>query len=642
MADSLNSVDGEIDLREIVATLWAHKTLIFLITSLSVFISGYYALTAEKKFTASAIFQIEEANKPGFNIPGEFGALASFAGLGDVNLSSSTTLLEQISAREFILNISDKSSLADDPYFNAYNPDHKDPLWKATIKKLIGWQKTTAEKENIIENNILSKYKNAVRVRETEGGSIILSVTHNNPKKASEYANNFMEEVRKLVDYESKTAQDQRLSYLSETLADALQDMETAQQNLKDYTLKNSAMAQENFISGTLKLDTLRMERRKVFDISQLLSFLDELVKSGSIDDGSYRALRSSNPLVDDVDFRRILGMSETIGAWTWPDIETIEAVSATLRDRIKRLDIEIKEIENNAKIYATSAEDLSKLNRETKIAEATYTVLIEQVKSQSLAAGFQPDTFKVFQYAAPPLKPSSPNRNLVLLVGVILGLLSGGAVALLNSIRQGVYYTRSALLMDARAGLSLRSNRIRRLSKKSISKIISIISNRRILDIDEVEITLANKKLVYVLNCGGRPTASGTARLLATQCSTSGRKVLLCDRTGQSEKETEGKEIHKNFEVTVVKVEDNISVMKEEKGAPFFTSRSFNSTIEGLLDNFDQVFICAKNNESMVGLAALKKFDPSLILLAGLRNTRKEDIKKIEANKPIDILFYD
>jgi len=59
-------------------------------------------------------------------------------------------------------------------------------------------------------------------------------------------------------------------------------------------------------------------------------------------------------------------------------------------------------------------------------------------------------------------------------------------------------------------------------------------------------------------------------------------------------------------------------------------------------LDNFDQVFICAENNEAMVGLTALKKFNPSLILLAGLRNTRKEDIKKIEANKPIDILFYD
>ena len=125
-------------------------------------------------------------------------------------------------------------------------------LWKATIKKFIGWQ-TNAEKENIIENIIIYKYKESVKVYETEGGSIVLSVTHTNPEKASKYANSFMEEVRILVDYESKTAQDQKIAYLSETLADAVQEMETAQKNLKDYTLKNSVMAQENFISGSLK-----------------------------------------------------------------------------------------------------------------------------------------------------------------------------------------------------------------------------------------------------------------------------------------------------------------------------------------------------------------------------------------------------
>ena len=60
--------------------------------------------------------------------------------------------------------------------------------------------------------------------------------------------------------------------------------------------------------------------------------------------------------------------------------------------------------MEDNAKIYASSAEDLAKLLEMLKIAEATYTVLIEQVKSQSLAAGFKPETFKVFEYATPPL----------------------------------------------------------------------------------------------------------------------------------------------------------------------------------------------------------------------------------------------
>ena len=131
-------------------------------------------------------------------------------------------------------------------------------------------------------------------------------------------------------------------------------------------------------------------------------------------------------------------------------DIDTIDAVSATLNDRIQRLEVDISNIEENAQIYATSAEDLAKYQRDAKIAEATYTVLIEQVKSQSLAAGFQPETFKVFEYATPPLLPSSPQKNLVLALGAVLGLFIGCAISLINSKQKSVYYTRSALVSNA------------------------------------------------------------------------------------------------------------------------------------------------------------------------------------------------
>ena len=108
--------------------------------------------------------------------------------------------------------------------------------------------------------------------------------------------------------------------------------------------------------------------------------------------------------------------MSETISAWSWPDLNTIQAVTVTLTDRIKMLDVEISNNEDSAKLYASSAEDLAKLERDAKIAEATYTVLIEQVKAQSLAAGFRSNSFKVFEYAIPPLGHPR-NRNLMLVI---------------------------------------------------------------------------------------------------------------------------------------------------------------------------------------------------------------------------------
>ena len=190
-----------------------------------------------------------------------------------------------------------KFSINQDPYFNTYNPNYKDPFWKAAIKKTIGWQTTALEKNAIIERNILANYRANVRFETTSSGAIEISVTHADPEKASYYANGLMEEIRQLVEKESAASQALRLNYLSETLADALQDMENAQENLKNYALENSAMAQENFISDSLALDQIRMEQRKVKEIAGLLSIIESFIRSKNLDQSSYEALRSIHPL---------------------------------------------------------------------------------------------------------------------------------------------------------------------------------------------------------------------------------------------------------------------------------------------------------------------------------------------------------
>ena len=135
-----------------------------------------------------------------------------------------------------------------------------------------------------------------MKFEKSQSGSVSILVTHVNFQKSSKYANDLLEEIRRLVEEEAKNAQNLRLSYLSETLADALQEMEQAQVNLKDYTLKNSAMAKENFISDSLELDQIRMEKRKVVEIANLLSIIENLIKSGNLDSSSYETLRTIHP----------------------------------------------------------------------------------------------------------------------------------------------------------------------------------------------------------------------------------------------------------------------------------------------------------------------------------------------------------
>ena len=59
------------------------------------------------------------------------------------------------------------------------------------------------------------------------------------------------------------------------------------------------------------------------------------------------------------------------------------------------------------------------------------------------------------------------------------------------------------------------------------------------------------------------------------------------------------------------------------------------------------ECFLCEalenKNDkEALMGLMAVQTFNPGVVLLARLRKTQKDEMKKITANQAIDVLFYD
>ena len=143
-------------------------------------------------------------------------------------------------------------------------------------------------------------------------------------------------------------------------------------------------------------------------------------------------------------------------------------------------------------------------------------------------------------------------------------------------------------------------------------------------------------------MNSGGRLNAPNAARLLATQSAQSGRNVLLCDATGQTKKEIKEKVKLEDAAYPIHNLNERLSVMNVALGGAFFTSKTFSATIKDLAGRFDQVFICTSKTNTKLGLMALLDFAPSLVMISGLRKTKKSDIKNVKARQPIDILFYD
>ena len=510
---------------------------------------------------------------------------------------------------------------------------------------LIGWQSDKRTADAVIEDRIVSKFRSAISASTTDVGAISLSVTHEDPERAAFYANELMEFTRDLVLDEQEESTDLRLNYLSETLADALQEMERSQERLKQFALENSTVADQSFVAGSLQLDRLRVERQDALEFTTTLTRLEELVKLGATDQSAYIALRDANPMIDDVRFRRIMGMSETISAWSWPDLDTIQAVAATLADRVQQLNIEISEIEADARRYASSAEELARLTREAKIAEATYTVLIEQVKSQSLAAGFKPDAFKVFEYATPPLAPSAPKRSLILALGAVLGVFIDSALALINSMRRGVYYSRGSMTSDIGAKLVLSLSALRRLSKLPLSVIADRLNTRNVLPLDELLMLTANKKLVFVAGANSRTLSEGVARAIAVRAAATGRKIALCDFSGSSaDQNAEGQDM------MVVDMPFTVAAADVHLMAPtptvswsnFYLSSNLTQRMNALFENYDQVILCGGDVDPSAALIGIKEFDPCVVLLARTKHTKKSDIRKIQSIQPIEVLRYE
>ena len=170
--------DDEIDLAELFYALWAHKFFIGICAALAIVCAGYYALTTDKEYTAKAVFEIkQDDNSRGFSLPGDLGALASLAGVRSSGTSDTDALLERVKSKEYILETNEILNFENDPYFNNYSPNQTDPLWKATIKNLIGWQSDKRTADAIIEGKIVETFKESISVSTTDAGAISLFVT---------------------------------------------------------------------------------------------------------------------------------------------------------------------------------------------------------------------------------------------------------------------------------------------------------------------------------------------------------------------------------------------------------------------------------------------------------------------------------
>ena len=469
--------DDEIDLSEIFGTLWAKKLLILFVMILLTVGAISYALSLTEKYTSNVVFQLKDGGKSGIGLSGDLSGLAALAGFSGVG-SDSNSVNDRVLGRDFVVNLSNVLALDEDPYFNP--PDGKPSLLKTMIlagKSLVSGESsdTGTEQADPIEK-IFGVYEKNVTIQETDDGSTEITVTHVDPDKAASIANGILAALVNELEAEANSQQKSELNYFSKELGEALIEMEETKRMVSSFALENNLGATGEFTQRAVILAELREDLQLTVSMQKAVSeirILFDRLDNPTFKD--YLALQEKHAVIDNVDFRRLIGVPEEFGSWQWPLSSNLNGFLKSLDERSARIEKAISNLRIEAESFGLAMEKLETLKREATIAQATYTVLIEHVKLKGLTAGYKSDTTTVFETAVPAISPSEPNKKLIAALGLVLGAFFGSAIALLSSLRGGFLYTKSSIsnILSAVSNLDAPSlSRTRRSLPRAIERL--------------------------------------------------------------------------------------------------------------------------------------------------------------------------
>jgi len=636
----------EVDLRELFMALWAYKFLIAVTCILSIVCAGYIVLNTDKKFTSVAIFKLDNGNSNGVSINGQLGAIASLAGFNS-GQGSGDLPTDLVKGRVFIEKLDAKLDFHSDAYFNSYNPNSVDPIWKSTIKRAIGWQKPSTSTQDVIWQGIVNTYSNNVVLEETLDGSIQILVTHVSPLRAAEIANGIMNEIISNTKNKRDSFQDQQLNYLSNTLAESLRDLDISQSKLKEFALENNVLPLETFTAASAQLDSLREQLNRTSELHEAVAALSLMLKNKTINQSNYFELRHKFPIIDQVEFRRVLGQNEIISSWSWPETTSVEAIFDTLSERKDRLEAQINATQIDAERLGLVVESYAKLERNATIAEATYTVLIEQVKAQSMLAGYRPEKTEIYEYATPSMSSTSPNRNMILALGATLGLLLGVSLSYILALQRGVYFSKTSLKTGSQARLTASIKSLLPLRNKSLTNINSILINRPNSILRDLAVAINKHAVTEIVVTSSRTKmrSKDVARALSSYMQSDTMKIAIIDFSSRDKKIDVDDESLSVGTFIITERLGHLSILmpdSELEAIEMLSQRDFWRNTQTLNSTFDLIFLCADNTNAISLLTALEGKKVHHITLARTKRTKSATMNQMRSLLPIQGLLHD
>ena len=639
-------VTEEIVLSELLYALWNHKIFILAICLTGIFLGGYYALKSDKEYTASADFKLKDPTTS--NAGSELEAFANIVGFGNALGSELNIPFAETMGRNFILDLDKKVNFQKDTFFYRPNEDKIEPVWKTFIKSLINWESRKLDQNELMWQSIISKYKKHVELKaSSEGDSLIVSVTHENSRRAAQIANSIMESLIESAVSRSEIEQTQQLDYLSKTLADALIDLENGQSRLKNFALENNPRPLENYALKTQTLDNLRKKFSRTTNINLALAEILLLMNNKTTSYSDYLTLRETFPIVDQIEFRQVLGQNEVISSWTWPEKAFVTSVFETISERQKRLEAKVNTAQLVASEASKSLERYTTIKRESTIADASYNVILEQVKAMSIMSGYEPNRFEIYEYAAAPINYSSPKLSLSLALGAVLGLFIGCTLSLIYAKYRGVYYSSQNLIYNAQSDLNVKARTLRSMLDIPMAKFTSKLTKKSQTTLRDlaVEINRNSNNLVLFTSLNSRLKGFDVANATAKYMQSEDLKIGLLNFNSKFTQHINHENATEVGSYSIIKKLDEPYIVhptRKIETSDLIAVRDFTDQLHKLQANFDLMFLSADNGVALSLASALSEQDVSHITIARTKRTSSKSLIKIRELLPIQGLLYE
>jgi len=645
----------EIDINQILLGIWARKVLVCIVIFISVVFSVLYALSLDKKFRATAIINLD-SSKPSINMGASLTGITALSGLNIGNSSSSSSdLIDRATGRDFVLKIDEKVDLRSDPFFNPPNLEkgNKLPNLGNLITKFIAPDKikTSASLNNdlVVLDRVFRTYLLNVSLAEAVGksikmgsGAIRIDVVHTNPTRASVIANAIVKELSDQLQNEDRKSKKEHLTYLSGELANALKDLNEAKRSLADFALAKGFTSSVVFANRSQTMSELRSNLEKTQELQDGASALLKLITQlGIPSTKDYQRIRAAFPILDRIEFRRLLGMPEAVNTWEPPSINKLTNTLRGLDSRSTAIKLNLAQLRTEAEKNAKLAKEREELQRKEWVASATYQVMLEQVKTSSLKAGFETEKIKVYQTASPPVEAFKPNRKLVVIFGSLLGAFVACLLAITINILRGTLFTRHSIA----TALSTSSNQIFKVSSKltgNVTKEFRRVSNTELLEFSELEFQIRKtpSRLLLVSPIGKDMTALPFALALAQKKShveaQVGGKSAAIILLGQQN--IKGIAFSPSEESDLkVAVRDNITFYAPKEGIDtptLLTSPNFNNFItSSISQKHDWVLIVTSFEAINIAASAFVERDPITVAITRPGKTTKKALSLATQN---------